>query len=367
MQNDQLLIEIDGAEVPGIHCDLLSLEVELDEQLTGMFRMTLALLLRADGSWTYLDDERFAVWRQVVITAGLKDDSRRLLTGFITHVRPEFGPGMEQCRLAIWGMDASVLMDRADELKDWPNMRDSDIASALFTKAGLIPRVSDTSVVHDVAVSTIVQRETDIQLLKRLAARNGFECFVDGDAGYFRPPALDAPTQPELRVHAGRRTNVTRFCLEVDALAPAEVDMAGIDHTTGKVLNTAVNGDHQPAFGANRPASLLAPKVPAGRVVIGQTVATGEPEMAALCQALHDEGEWFVTGEGEVTANQYGSVLLPRSTVVINGIGETHSGTYYITHVTHKFSEDGYVQFFRVKRNALVSAGTGLAGAAGLR
>ena len=31
--------------------------------------------------------------------------------------------------------------------------------------------------------------------------------------------------------------------------------------------------------------------------------------MTRLCQGLYNEGEWFVTGEGEVAANQYGNVL----------------------------------------------------------
>jgi len=65
-----------------------------------------------------------------------------------------------------------------------------------------------------------------------------------------------------------------------------------------------------------------------------------------------------VTGEGEVAANQYGSILMPRGTVTIKGIGENHSGVYYVTHVTHRFTEDGYTQFFRVKRNALKPTGT---------
>jgi len=97
-------------------------------------------------------------------------------------------------------------------------------------------------------------------------------------------------------------------------------------------------------------------------VYVSRTVATGQPEMTALCQALYDQGEWFVTGEGEVAANTYGAVLLPRRTVVLNGIGETHSGRYYVTHVTHRFTDDGYTQQFRVKRNALVSDDAGAGG-----
>jgi phage protein D len=357
VNTDNLLVEIGGAEVPALADNLISLEIELDDQLTGMFRLTLALLLRADGSWPYVDEDRFAVWTKVEITAGLQGDSQQLFTGYITHVAPEFGPGLEQCELTIWGMDASVLMDRADVLTTWPDMRDSDVATQLFKQAGLKPRVTDTDVVHDEQVSTIVQRETDIQLLRRLALRNGFECFVDGDTGYFQPPALDDAHQVELNVHAGEQSNVNRFRVEVDALTPAAVGMAEIDHGTGEVRVEAAQSGHQPALGAHRPADVLPPGITPGQVLIGQTVATGPAEMAALCQALFDENEWFVTGEGEVAANSYDAILLPRRTVVINGIGDTHSGTYYVTHVTHRFTDDGYVQRFRVKRNALVAGG----------
>lgn len=357
MQHDNLRIEIDGAEVDELYYDLVSLEVELDDQLAGMFRMTLALLLRADGSWNYLDDERFALWRRVVVTAGLADDSRQLLAGYITHLRPDFGTGLEQCRLDIWGMDASVLMDRVDKLQDWPDKKDSDIAAEAFQAYGLTPQVTDTAVIHDEEVSTIIQRETDIQLLKRLALRNGFECFVDGDTGYFRPPAMDDTPQPVLAVQFGDETNVNRFSLEVNALAPVNVAMFQVDHVSGDVLDAGADTGRQPALGAKPATSYLGPGMDPGLVYIGQTVTTGNPEMTALCEGLYEQGEWFVTGEGEVAANQYGSILKPRGTVTIKGLGETHSGVYYVTHVTHTFTEDGYIQTFRVKRNALMPTG----------
>jgi len=357
MQHDNLRIEIGGAEVEELYRDLVTLDVELDDELAGMFRMTVSLRLNADGSWTYLDDERFVIWQRVVITAGLADDSRQLLTGFVTHMRPQFATGLEQSRLEIWGMDATVLMDRVDKLKDWPNKKDSDIATETFRTYGLTPRVTDTDVIHDEEVSTIIQRETDVQLLKRLALRNGYECFVDGDTGFFQPPAVDDTPQPVLAVQFGAETNVNRFSLEVNALAPANVAMFGVDHVTGDVLDASAESGGQPTLGANDADSYLPPGMDPGRIYIGQTVTTGSPEMTALCQGLRDQGEWFVTGEGEVAANQYGSILTPRGTVTIKGIGETHSGVYYVTHVTHTFSTAGYTQVFRVKRNALKPTG----------
>lgn len=357
MRHDDLRVEIDGAEVAELYHDLVRLEVELDEQLAGMFRMTISLLLRADGTWTYLDDERFTIWRKVVVTAGVEDESRQLLSGYVTHVRPDFGAGLDQCSLQVWGMDASVLMDRTDQLKDWPNKKDSDIAAEVFAKYGLTPQVTDTEVVHDEKISTIIQRETDIQLLTRLARRNGFECFVDGDVGHFHPPALDDSPQPVLAVQFGEHTNVTRFSVEVNALTPSSVAMAQVDHLNGEVLDAVAESGGRPALGAAPAPDLLAPGMEAGRVQIGQTVTTGGQEMTLLCQGLYDQGEWFVTGEGEVSANQYGSILKPRGTVTIKGIGETHSGVYYVSHVNHVFTGDGYTQLFRVKRNALMPSG----------
>ena len=357
MKHDRLQIEIDGSEVDELYRDLLSLEVELDDELAAMFRITVTLLPGPDGSWPYLDDERFSLWRRVIVTAGLEDDTTQLIAGYITHLRPEFGVGLQRCRLEIWGMDASVLMDRVDRLKEWPNKKDSDIAAEIFESYGLTSSVTGTEVIHDEDISTIIQRETDMQLLRRLAARNGFECFVDGDTGYFRAPQADSAPQPVLAVLFGDATNVNRFSLEANALTPSDVTMCQLDHASGDVLSATAKQGRQPSLGAKPAAGYLSTGMEPGLVNIGRTVTTGNPEMSALCEGLFDQAAWFVTGQGEVAANEYGNILKPRGTVTIKGIGEAHSGVYYVTHVTHRFAVDGYTQGFRVKRNALMPTG----------
>ena len=323
-----------------------------------MFRFNVALLLQDDGTWKYLDDESFMIWKTVEVTAGLESDVEPLITGYITHVKPDFGYDPQDCRLAIWGLDATALMDREDKLKDWPNKKDSDIASEIFSAYGLTPQVSDTDVIHDEQVSTVVQRETDIHLLKRLALRNGYECYVDGATGVFGPPQPDTTAQPVLAVQFGDDTNVNRFSLEVNALAPVNVAMTQVDRASKEVLEVTAASSQQPALGANPPGSYLGAGMQPGLVYVGRTVATGTPEMTVLAQSLHDRGDWFVTAEGEVSANQYGNVLKPRRPVTIKGIGETYSGVYYVTHVTHSFRPEGYTQLFRAERNALMPTGS---------
>jgi len=357
MEAENFSITIEGEEAEDLYADLMHFEVELDDALAAMFRLRLTITQDTEGIWTYLDDARLQLWKEVSIAAGFGDDMEDLITGYITHVKPHFTPERTECFLEVWGMDGSVLMDREEKLKDWPNKKDSDIAGEIFGLYGFSAETEDTAVIHDEAVSTIIQRETDIQFLKRLALRNGYECFVEGTSGYFRPPQIDEEPQPVLAVHFGDETNVSSFSIEVNALTPANVAMYQIDRSSKEVLEAVVESSLQTPLGSKKGTGFLAAGMSAGKAYIGMNAATGNPEMSALCQGLFHEGEWFVTGEGEITANEYGHVLKPRATVTIKGLGETHSGIYYVSNVTHAFSGEGYTQSFKVKRNGLAPTG----------
>ena len=327
-----------------------------------MFRLRLAIQPQRNGLWTYLDEERFSVWKPMRITAGFDSGSEELISGFITHVKPDFPRDRAQCSVEIWGMDGSVRMDRVEQLRAWPNKKDSDIATEIFKEDyGFIPPdVDDTSIIHDDRVSTIMQRETDMQFLKRLAQRNGFECYVKGTTGCFHAPRLSESPQPVLAVHFGEReTNVNSFALEVNALTPTSAAMFEVDWQTKTVLQESAEIGEQALLGSIDATELPAPKIEPGKVFVNLNAATGRTEMDRLCQELVHQAEWLVTAEGEVDGNQYAHVLKPHGTVTIKGIGETYSGIYYVTHVTHTFGPRGYTQSFRAKRNALMPTGEG--------
>lgn len=120
------MITIEGEETPEVYSDLLSLEVEVDDEMASMFRLRLAIMQQPDGVWTYIDDERFSVWKKMTISAGFDTGIEEIMSGYITHVKPEFDPDLTQCTVEIWGIDSSILMDREEKLKDWPNKKDSE-------------------------------------------------------------------------------------------------------------------------------------------------------------------------------------------------------------------------------------------------
>jgi phage protein D len=350
------MIEIDGEEVADVYDDLEWLEVELDEELPARWRLRLSLEL-AEGDWRLLDDTRFSAWKRVVVSAGLDGDPEELFSGYLTHVLPTFGEDPTRCSLELWGLDESVLLDRKDKLKAWPSKKDSDIASELFSEHGLSAVVDDTDHVHDEALSTVIQRETDWRFLRRLALRNHFECFVEGTTGYFRRPRLDGDPQAVLALHFGDDTNVSSLKLELNALTPGHVAMAQFDGTTTDLVDAeAVSSDQKP-LGRDGTTALLAPGIEAASVLVAGVTTTGAAELVGLCRGLFDHQEWFVTGECTLAADPVEAILKPRATVTIKGIGERFSGVYLVTRVTHVFTLHSHTQTFAVKRNAVLPTG----------
>lgn len=353
MKNEICIIKINDKEHDDLYPDIVSIEVEDDEDLAGVFNIRLAIQLQKDGTWTWVDDERLNPWNRMSISAGFADNVVEVISGYITQIRPCFDDELSQCYLDVKGMDNSVLMSTEEKLKDWPNRKDSDIASEIFTGYGLNTKVEDTEIVHEETVSTIIQRETDIQFLKRLAQRNGFECFVCNNTGYFRPPQLIGSTQKVLAIQFGPESNLSHFTVEVNALNPTHVEMHRLDLLTREDRDVTVETPQQTRLGLNGASELYAAGVKPAKTFLKNTMVNGQPAMQALCQGLYHDAEWMVHGEGEIVGSFYQDVLKARELVTIKGIGKTYSGVYYVTKVKHAFTDKGYSQSFSVKRNAL--------------
>jgi phage protein D len=354
-------ISIQDKPAPDLFLSLLELEVEDDSRLASAFRIKLAISREDDGLWKILDDERIQLWKKIAISVAI-DEEQELIRGYITHIRPCIEPDENSSTLEIVGMDETCLMSLEEKIKDWPKKSDSDIAREVFQnyslKADPGSEIDDTAIVHDEAVSTIIQRETDIHFLKRLARRNGYECFVKGGKGYFRKPVLSGEPQPVLAAHFGTESNLMKFEATVNALRPAGVEMHQIDTIAKEIQDAVVEAAEQPPLGRDAGSSLPVPNSITPRLFVKHAVTTGQPEMEALCKALFDEAQWFVEARGEINTVCYGAILETRKPVPIKGVGELFSGLYYVTKVKHLFKPDEYKQEFEARRNALAPSGT---------
>lgn len=360
MADASLAIELNGEEAADLYPHMAELVVELSDGAPATFRLSLRIEKDEEeaGGWSLVDEERFRPWSEVTIRMGYEEPgAEEVLHGYVTLVTAHFDRDDARSLLEVSGVDASILMDREEKLKAWPSQKDSDIATAVLGTYGFTTEVEDTQVVHDEALSTVIQRETDWQFLRRLALRNGFACWVDGMAGHFGPVPGSDPPQPLLAAHFGDETTLTSFTATVDGLRPANVTMYEMDRMTGEVLTAQAESSTRTPLGSLDAAALLGAGVDPGRVYVAKNAATGLPEMTALCQGLFAEGAWLASGEGEIDALAYGHVLRPRALVTIKGVGEAHTGEWYVGWVRHTMSPGRYVQHFRAKRDALLPTG----------
>jgi hypothetical protein len=278
--------------------------------------------------------------------------------------------------LEITGMDATMLMNLQEKVVPWPMLPDAQIAQAIFAQYLITPLVSPTLPNLIEPEGTTMQRGSDIRFLRRLAQRNGYECFVQPqpqtglDLGYFGPATnYPGPAEAVLNVRMGADTNVSDFKIHYDMMRPTVAVGMGLDvKTRAFSAFPALEPATPPPVAGLYPfgvpmgvdSAVLRSFGPLSQPIIYPT-QTGEftpPGLSSATQAIVNRSSWAVTAEGTVGPDV--GVLRPGGTINIRGIGLVFNGSYYLTRVSHMIDCDSYVQKFEARRNAVVMTGTEL-------
>lgn len=352
MITEVVRVSIDGKPQDDLVPDIIELDVEEDVDVADVFALRVAVTPRPNGTWTYVDDDdRFAIWRRVTVEAGYPDATETIIDGYVTQIEL-FLSGQKEPYLEISGMDATALMDLEDKQAAWPDKRDHEIAQEIFDGYGLSYEVEDTIALHAEAASTVLQAETDIRFLRRLAARNGFECHVKGATGSFRSPNLVDPPQRMLVLASGTEANLVDLHVRVDgrpATAPEirRIDPAGKQEEIKRLADTP-----RRKLGRSTLATLRS-NLPHGRQLLRYHVPASPTEMESRLRGAYEPASQFVNVQGEIDSRAYQAVLRAGRLVTVKGAGESYSGLYYVSRVRHAFTADGYTQNFRAHRNGL--------------
>jgi hypothetical protein len=379
-------ISFDGEAVDdGFYGDVVSLSVEENTAVAGVFHMQLATRLQDDGSWLYLTDDWLVPFTQVSIQIGFvnsglgaivssllggdsgDDGMKNIFDGYITDVQLRLSSQPGQNFIDVSGMDTSVLMGLEEKIATWPDMSDSDIVEAILANYGdIIPQVDSTSTVHSEDDTTVIQRGTDIQFVRDLAQRNGLEFYFQSDDdgninAYFQAPQLDGTPQPDLAIQFGDDSNLKTFAAHLSGQRPLNVKSIQMD-VDANSPNTAQVGDSSLTKLGDSDAidlygstldSLVTPNDAQAQILVLGTPTSDATELQTVAQAVRDEASWIIGANGEINSDAYQSVLRAHGLVLIKGAGTPFSGKYYVTRVVHEIKNDGsYVQKFEARRNA---------------
>jgi phage protein D len=385
----QLLLNGQAADAD-LYAAVASLEVEESMDLPGAVRLTLPVGRSDDGELTYASDPRLGplVSLAVMVTpagdssaggavpalgGGGGSKSQCIFDGYVLSHKLHLETGTTNSALAVWGQDASWLMNLEEKVKEWADVTDADVANAIFGDYGITPaddNTTDDSPSHSDPGRSLMQRGTDIQFLRTLARRNGKVCRVTcadqpgRRTGYFATPRLDGDPAAVLTLNDMQAWTVSALDLSWDATLPTAV-------VAQQALLSDSDEDGVSADTSDAGLPLLGDRGLADFSGKAMTVLLAAPvdnagELAQRARSLLRESAWFVRCEGETDLARLGTVLRAGSLVRLDGLGSLYSGRYLAWSVRHTITAESHRMRFVLARNAVGPAPGGSGGLAAL-
>lgn len=356
----QLLFDGSAASTDFLE-QLSQLEVEESVDLPGAFELRLPVSRSSSGDLTFVNDSQLQPYVNVAVVVSAEDDSSQcIFDGFVLSQKLHLENGVTASNVRIWGQDASWLMNLEEKVREWVDVTDSSIASSIFGEYSITPAAdnsSDDSSAHSEDTNSLMQRSTDIQLLRTLAKRTGKFVRVacngtpGNRTGYFARPALDASPAATLIVNDPEKWNVDSLEMEWDLTRPTEA--AARQAVFSSSDEDGVQGDATDSgltLLDERSAADFSGKALKARLTASAS-DTGDLQQRA--RALLTDAGWFVRCEGEADLSRLKKVLRAGTVVEVQGAGSVHSGKYFVWSVRHTIGQDSHRMKFQLVRNAV--------------
>lgn len=329
----------------------------------GEFEVSLAT--DDHGQWTGFEDAFVQPFARLRVEVKLGDDNDfvPLLDGPVVGQRFQLRAEPDASTLVIVAHDDSVLLDREEKVVVFKNQPLASLVRTLIEEHGLSARVSPSLPDSGSALDRwIVQRGTNMQLLRQLAQRLGMFASVEpGDSpgqsvGVFEPPQARDEGLPEL-VLLGDARNIGRFDAEFDALRPQAPRAAAVQAIDTHAIAADAQAADDTALGDEAVHSLLAPAV----TLLAHT-REEQSDVDAATAGMANLSAWAYSATGEVDSDLYPGVLRPLRKLRVAGMGPHLSGDYMVSRVLHQIGDASYRQTFSLVRNARSAGGGGLGG-----
>lgn len=343
-------VEINHVVIDDMYAALIEVEVSTDRSRVSEATLVLETRRLEDGSWSIQDDARFRPWSAITISAVFSGAEEEIMSGYIRQVQAEYPAEKGSARVTITCQDHSLKLDRLQRNEDWGHgapTTDSVIATQIAQRnqLSLLAAPGEGQTVQD-----LNQNKTDYRFLLDRANANGYEFYFRGDTLYFGDMRLSSAIQPTILVYAGTATNCISFNLQDDGHQPEVVSYE---------VAAAEGSDPNPQSVTPNLDLLGTEPIDSSQAGLDQFAwrpqrqgVSDETQMQALAQQMANQQSMRISVDGELDGSLYGHVLRVGERVAVDGVGERHSGTYYVDTASHRFDMSGYRITFRLLRNA---------------
>lgn len=325
--------------------------VEVHERLGAM--TTYRLRFKVDvmeGDLRWLTDERLGPGSELAVVAGVEEPAY-LVRGPVYGQQIHLTHGVAGSWVDVDGADRCIEMDRESKVVTWSDVTDSDAAAAILAQYGFSPDVEKTDAGHYENKHVLMQRESDLQFLQKLARRNGFYLWITSDetadTAHFVPPPLSGEPDATLIINLDD-ANLEAMDLAWDVERPTSVVGQQLDLNSKSNLDGAVR---------DTPTTLL------GNRGLGEV--TSDPRSVHVAAPVDDTGDlqargkgalteagWFIRATCRTSLNKLGRLVRAHTLVEVQGAGSRHSGRYLVAEVHHTLDVAAHTMDIVLFRNA---------------
>lgn len=260
--------------------------------------------------------------------------------------------------LTVEGQATSVLMNREAKTRSWENVTRAEVARQIAEEhgySGELVDVGDTAEVLDVVNQTA---ETDARFLRRLAAREEFEFYVDDGGFHFHERRQDAaPTHVFTWYADPGRGDVLSVDVESDLVKRAgRVTVRGRDPMERATIESTASNSSSDRATLAEVIEVVDPETGATSLQTRNATASVHPTSAPTAgRASRESDARFRRAERatvKLSLRVVGDPTLhAKSIVEVRGISGLLSGKYYVTEVKHVISSSGYTCELKLTRD----------------
>jgi phage protein D len=357
-------ILIGGQAASDLAAAMVELEVEENADMPCAFSLTLPINRTTSGDYDLPNDTRLAPLANLCITVDPGDGSTQcLFDGYVLSQTAHLDTGTAASTLKVWGQDASWLMNTTEQVKEWVDVTDGEVANTIFANYGFTPddaNLTDDSPAHTSDGHSLMQRATDAQFLRRLARRNGklFRVYCTDTPGQrtgsFAKPSLDGDPLVTLTLNDATAATVDAVDITWDVMRPSatvayqelftDSDPDGAGGTTSDSGLSPMEARGLADFAGTAVTSVLTTTVDDGQ------------ELTERAQSVLIEAGWFVRCRGTADVNRLKAILRAGTVVQLAAAGSLHSGNYFVWSVRHKITAEKHTMEFVLVRNAVGAA-----------
>jgi late control gene D protein (GPD) len=293
---------------------------------------------------------------ELAIVVPVDNEEQVLVHGPVRGQRVRLEHGGTGSWLEVMGADKSLEMDRETKARVFASGSASDAVSTILGEYGFEADVEDTNDKHDDDTHALVQRDTDLRFVRRLARRYGFLFWVTSDAGgshtgHFKRPPVDDEPAATLRINIANKE---------EPFTIATLDLSfDVERATSATAIQLKLEDKQDLDGS----VVESPLTPLGKESFA-TIASGTralrlatpvDDVGDLLQraegALIEEG-WFVRASCDTYFSTLNRLVRAHTVVQLDGAGSRHGGKYFVTGVRHLINVTEHRMEIELARNA---------------